>query len=133
MQYIGVIKRVIPFFLTFAAGLFIASFFVNLTTPSFDGLRKNRSHKWNKCKQIRAEQEELRRENLRLTLEIEALREERTRGLKLARGKGTSSATGVGSGIGSGTAFTSDLDRMVPPPPPLTPVKEIKMKTVTVK
>lgn len=108
MQFIGIIKRVIPFFLTFAAGLFIASFFVSLSAPSFDGVRKHRSEKYGK-KYCRSENERLRAENERLRNELLLLKEE---SLKVN---------------------FDELELNVPPPPPPAPVKEMKMKTVTVK
>ena len=40
MYYKGLLKRIVPFFLTFAAGLFIASFFVTIARPSFNGFRR---------------------------------------------------------------------------------------------
>ena len=63
----GFIKRIVPFFLTFAVGLFIASFFVTIAAPSFQF--KNRNWKRNHRqydRQIEAENQRLRDENLRL-------------------------------------------------------------------
>ena len=63
----GFTKRVLPFFLTFAVGLFIASFFISIAAPSFQfpsrGSRKN--HK-EYDRQREAEIKRLRDENLRL-------------------------------------------------------------------
>lgn len=68
----GLFKRFLPFLLTFAAGLFIASFFVSVTAPSFkfgrDGSRRH------DCKRIKTEAQSLREENNRLRDEIEQLR-----------------------------------------------------------
>ena len=36
----GFFKRIVPFFLTFAVGLFIASFFVTIAAPNFQ-FRRN--------------------------------------------------------------------------------------------
>lgn len=108
MQYIGIIKRVIPFFLTFAAGLFIASFFVSLSAPSFGGVRKDRSERHGK-KHCKSENERLRAENERLKSENELMKQ-----------------TNVEINFG-------DLELDVPPPPPPPAVRELKMKTVTVK
>lgn len=105
MQFIGIVKRVIPFFLTFAAGLFIASFFVSLSAPSFEGMRKNRSERWGK-KYCKSENERLRLENARLKSELELMRQTNLENF-------------------------DELELNVPPPPPR--VKEMKMKTVTVK
>jgi hypothetical protein len=114
MQFIGIIKRVIPFFLTFAAGLFIASFFVSLSAPRFGGIRKNRSERHGKHCEFKSELEQLRLENSLLKSELESMRFDPKE---------------MGSGSGGRLAF--DLD--VPPPPPSAPAKEMKMKTVTVK
>ena len=54
MFYTGLFKRIIPFVLTFGAGLFLASFFVTL--PSLSGLREGRRAKH--CR----EHQQLRRE-----------------------------------------------------------------------
>lgn len=70
MQFIGIFKRVFPFFLTFTAGLFIASFFVSLSAPKFNW----NSRSWNKrsdCKRVRSEIRELRDENIRLRMQLE--------------------------------------------------------------
>jgi hypothetical protein len=72
MSYLAIFKRIIPFFLTFAAGLLIASIFVPITSPSFRGMeRGKRFHN----KQLKMENDELRRENCRMKKELEALRE----------------------------------------------------------
>ncbi len=116
MQFIGIIKRVIPFFLTFVAGLFIASFFVSLSAPRFEGFNKNRSHKFGKFNRLKAENEELRRDNLELKRQIEEMSE-------------FSNGIGYGEGDGDGILIKPDFNNAVPPPR----VKEMKMKTVTVK
>lgn len=63
----GFIKRVVPFFLTFAVGLFIASFFVTIAAPSFQfqnrGWRKNH-RQYDRQREI--EIQRLREENVRL-------------------------------------------------------------------
>lgn len=111
MSFLAVIKRVFPFLLTFAAGLFIASFFVSIAAPNFNGFRRGPS-KFCKAQNIRFEVEELRREKYRLQKEVEALKEERR------------AVTQNG--------FSFDLELAVPPPPPVK-LKELKMKTVEVK
>lgn len=63
----GFMKRVVPFFLTFAAGLFIASFFVTIAAPKFQF--KNRGWKQNHRqydRQREIEIQQLREENFRL-------------------------------------------------------------------
>lgn len=62
------IKRFIPFLLTFAAGLVVASFFVTVAAPKFQF--NKRSGKHNKCRYHKNENERLRRENERLKREL---------------------------------------------------------------
>jgi cell division protein FtsB len=72
MSYLQIFKRIIPFFLTFAAGLLIASIFVPigaLKFPKADRGGKGRFHR-----ELRQENEALRRENDRLRQENEQLR-----------------------------------------------------------
>ena len=69
----GFVKRVLPFFLTFAVGLFIASFFVTVAAPSFQF--QNRSWKRNHRqydRQREIEIQRLREENVRLKSELKA-------------------------------------------------------------
>jgi len=68
----GFVKRIVPFFLTFAAGLFIASFFVTIAAPSF----QMPSHGWRRNhrqydRQMELENQRLRDENLRLRNEAQ--------------------------------------------------------------
>lgn len=67
----GFVKRMLPFLATFAVGIFIASFFVNINAPSFRGGRGKRHHE---MKRLHVENEELRNENLRLKNELESSR-----------------------------------------------------------
>lgn len=67
--FIGVIKRVLPFFATFALGLLIASFFVDIGRPSFRG---NRSGKHKEMRRLKTENQELKQENLRLRNQLES-------------------------------------------------------------
>ena len=69
MFYKGFFKRIIPFFLTFAAGLFIASFFVSISGPGFRGRGFGGRHK--EMKRLHLENEMLRNENLRLKNQME--------------------------------------------------------------
>ena len=63
----GLFKRVLPFLATFAFGIFIASFFVNIGGSGF------RNHERGKC---RHEVMDLRFENQQQREEIEQLREQ---------------------------------------------------------
>jgi hypothetical protein len=94
MEYTGVLKRVFPFMLTFAAGLVIASFFVSIAAPSF-GWGKNRNvQRHREFKRMKMEIRDLKRENQRLRREVEVFKS---------------------------TVDVSELDRLVPPPPPAPP------------
>ncbi len=70
MSGMGFIKKVVPFFLTFAIGLFIASFFVSIAVPNF----KVPNRSWKRHQQyhqrIESENQRLRELNLRLEKEI---------------------------------------------------------------
>ena len=65
-------KRILPFFLTFAVGLFIASFFVSIAAPSFQfpnrGSRK-KHREYDRQRDIEIKQ--LREENQRLRSDTE--------------------------------------------------------------
>lgn len=63
------VKRVVPFFLTFAVGLFIASFFVSIAAPNFQFNRGFRRHQ-QYHRQMEFENQNLREENLRLKRQI---------------------------------------------------------------
>ena len=93
----GFIKRVFPFFLTFAVGLFIASFFVTIAAPSFQFKNRNwRSNHRQYHIRIESENQRLRDENLRLRNQL-AEKERQSFAVH--------------------PAFDSDL--AVPPPPPV--------------
>ena len=67
----GMLKRALPFFATFAIGLFVASFFVSIT-PSFEG--RGYGRRCRDAKRLRIENEQLRNDKLRLQNELENLR-----------------------------------------------------------
>lgn len=71
MSYLSIFKRIIPFFLTFAGGLLIASIFVPITAPfrNADG-----GGRWRRHNECRRDKEQLRRENDRLRQELQQLR-----------------------------------------------------------
>lgn len=60
MSTSGLIKRLVPFFLTFAAGLFIASFFVSIGMPRFGGF--NRERRFREYQKMRFERDQARQE-----------------------------------------------------------------------
>ena len=76
MLYIGFFKRIIPFVLTFAAGLFIASFFVSVV-PNFDNWRDGRRSRCRE-RQQRVELEQLREKVRTLRKENDSLRRSAT-------------------------------------------------------
>lgn len=65
MSYLPILKRIVPFLLTFILGLLIASFFVSIALPNFEGFRRNRMTR-QQCWELRIENDRLRRENIRL-------------------------------------------------------------------
>lgn len=69
----GFIQRFLPFVAAFAVGIFVASFFVQISGPKFRSGKKARV-----IKELRAENERLRFENLRLRNELNSLRPEET-------------------------------------------------------
>ena len=76
MQYTGLLKRVIPFVLTFAAGLLLASMFVSIT-PNFRGWKSDYrgGRKCHEKRKLAIENQDLR-ERLRATeLEVRELRQ----------------------------------------------------------
>ena len=75
MCVIGFVKRILPFVATLAIGLFIASFFVDMTAPRFE-MRGRGWNRYQQMQQMRMENQQLREENRRLT---EQLKEVRTR------------------------------------------------------
>ena len=65
MCYTGLLKRFVPFFLTFAAGLFIASFFVSIALPEGNWRSRRGFNKRQEFQRLQIENQELR-DQLRL-------------------------------------------------------------------
>jgi hypothetical protein len=99
-------KRLVPFFLTFAVGLFIASFFVTVAAPSFSfpnrGWR-NSHREYDRQREVEIRQ--LREENSRLKQELEEQKIKNQSTVTFEWRK-------------------SDLD--APPPPPVAPTMPMK-------
>ncbi len=94
----GFVKRVVPFFLTFAVGLFIASFFVTIAAPNFQFRRDFRKHR-EYHRTMESKIQRLTEENARLKRELsERERHEMTN-----------------------YAFENDFDIPPPPMPPAPP------------
>ena len=117
MTFLAIFKRVTPFILTFAAGLFIASFFVTIATPNFSGFRRNPS-KYREFKKMKWDVEALRREKIQLENEIENLK-------SVKREVMVEESVAPIDGL--------DLNAVPPPPPPPVRLKEMKMKMKTVE
>lgn len=77
MCFKGFLKKVVPFFLTFAVGLLIASLFVSVAAPSFSFKKKNWSKHREHHRQMKSENRELRLENSRLEQKIRELEQQK--------------------------------------------------------
>jgi hypothetical protein len=69
MLYKGILKRFFPFLLTFAAGIFLASFFVSVALPTFP--RPERNRRFSECRRMKVDYERMREENERMRRELE--------------------------------------------------------------
>ena len=97
----SLIKRIAPFFLTFALGIFIASLFVPVSAPSFNfnrGFNRHREYH----RRIETENMRLRDQNAQLQKRLAEL---------------------------EGRSSQMMHDFAVPPPPPV-PVREMPMESV---
>lgn len=70
---LGLIKRFVPFLLTFAVGLLVASFFVPIVSPRYKS--ENRGWKHGKCKNKDAEIQRLRDQIADQELELQMWRD----------------------------------------------------------
>jgi hypothetical protein len=103
------IKRVIPFFLTFAVGLFIASFFVSIALPNVKisnrGWRRHQQHQ-QYHQMMELEKNRLKEENVRLKMQLQ---EKSLQDLN----------------------DSDEADFAVPPPPPMAPMPPtVKARTI---
>jgi hypothetical protein len=96
-----VLKRVLPFFLALAVGLFVASFFVDIM-PRFN-VRDYRIQRCNELQRLRIDNDYLRRQNQDLRDQIDSFRRAHDSLYHIPRGDATTL-------------------RFVPPPPPAAPV-----------
>ncbi len=101
----GFIKRILPFFLTFAVGLFIASFFVTIAAPSFRFQNRGWGRHQKYHRQMEFEKQRLEEENYRLKRQL--------------------------ADRDAQDFSASDLKYAIPPPPPLPPAPPtMKIKPV---
>ena len=103
MNFMSLVKRIAPFFLTFAVGLFIAGLFITVAAPNFQFRRGYNQHR-EMDRQMQCENQRLREENQRLQNRLNQMEE-------------------------SDWVINPDLN--VPPPPPVAP--SMPMKTVPYK
>jgi len=75
MCYTGLFKRIIPFALTFAAGLFLASFFVSVGLPADRWRNSRRFNRYQEMQQLRLENDRLRDQLRDARLQNEQLRQ----------------------------------------------------------
>ena len=107
MCFKSVIKRVAPFLLTFAVGLFIASFFVTVAAPSFEFKRSNFRRHREQDRQREARINDLERENNCLKKRLAEMEKR------------------------ADWVLEEDVKFAVPPPPPAPP--SMPMKSVPAK
>ncbi len=103
---VGLLKRFAPFLITFAVGLFIASFFVTIAMPRFQ-FRRNRVMR--QCQELQY----YKNENQRLRQELE------NQQLK------TNRLDYVTAPVSPSKLNDVDFNKLVPPPPPMA-VKRTK-------
>jgi hypothetical protein len=73
----GILKRMVPFLLTLAVGLFIASFFVDLSPAPFRS-RDRGMRRFKEYQELKMENMELRERNAQLQSQLEELRKNST-------------------------------------------------------
>lgn len=98
------IKRIIPFFLTFSVGLFIASFFVSIAAPNFkfgDGFRRHQQYH----RMMEFENQRLRDKNAQLEKQL-------------------------ADKASQNSDDRDDADFDVPPPPPIPPAPSVMFRTI---
>lgn len=103
MKFLSVVKRVAPFIVALALGLFVASFFVTVSAPNFKFRRgaMHRHREYDRQREMRLNQLEAEKE--RLTRRVQEL-EKRD------------------------WVLQPDFEVAVPPPPPAMPMKTVPYK-----
>jgi hypothetical protein len=105
MHFKGFLKRFAPFFITFALGLLVASFFVTVASPNFSFTRHRGSRHQRYHRQMEFENQRLREENLRLKRAVQDISE-------MKANEGTDKIK-----------FEGTINDLVPPPPPIAPAR----------
>jgi len=95
----SLLKRFLPFAAALVLGLFVASFFVTITAPSFNFKRSYKVRKYREIRNLRFENQRLREE----------LRQQRLRTAQIEMNRNVE--------------FERDFNNLVPPPAPLRSIK----------
>lgn len=95
MYITGLLKRIAPFFIALALGLFAASFFVSIALPNVRPVRKLKAHR-EYHRQMEFENRRLKMENCRLKREAAQMKADRDFNFESA-----------------------GVNELVPPPPPI--------------
>lgn len=107
----GLIKRIVPFFLTFVVGLFITSFFVSVAAPSFQFNMRSRRHR-EYHQRIEFENQRLREENFRLKADSQTKPTNFSGNFEMDKNGKIKRVEKIEA------SFQADaLDNLVPPPP----------------
>jgi len=113
----GFMKRIVPFFLTFAVGLFVASFFVTIAAPKFEFNRGWRKHQ-QYHRMMESENRRLKEENARLKAEAQANVKNMQFSFEMDKDGSVKKIEKM-----EATFDTDSLNDLVPPPPPLPSAK----------
>jgi len=116
MCYTGLIRRIIPFALTFAVGLFVASFFVSIALPGASWRINRRVNRFHEMQQLRIENDELRQLNRELRMQNEKFRQ--------SLGSDSSDL------MDSDAIAPEDFDAHHPPPPPPRKPKQPRLDSL---
>ncbi|MDQ3321182.1 MAG: hypothetical protein M3525_01800 [Acidobacteriota bacterium] len=118
----GFLKKIVPFFLTFAVGLFIASFFVTVAAPSFQfNNRSRRHHEYHRT--MKLENQRLREENARLKAESQINYDNFSATFEMDESGKIKRVKNI-----EATIDGDSLDNLVPPPPmpPMPPTAPVR-------
>lgn len=109
----GLLKRLVPFFVALALGLFVANLFITIGLPNMRftrGIRKHQEYH----RRMEFEMHQLREENSRLKSVIaDEMRNNNISGT-------------MEFGKAGRVKFEGTINDLVPPPPPMTPVRAVK-------